>query len=267
MPNRKLTLIRAVFFCLLCATTLAVFSPLTKSLTTEWGNHLLLIIAIIITYGLVILFTRWEKLRRQDVGIVPDKGTIKRIASGFVIGLLMTSLQPAIVLLLGHYRISFNPHIPFQTILFYLSLYILVAVREELAFRSYPLFSLNYRFGLWAAQLIILIIFSLEHIAGGMTWLQAFIGPGVGALLFGFAAVKTNGIALPISLHTAWNFGQWCFGFKKETGLLQGIAEKGFENVVECNAWVSYLIIMSAVILVLYFYKPKNAVASIRSQN
>jgi len=256
MTYRKLTLIRVVLFCLLCAIALATFSGLTKNFLTEWKQHLLLIITIAITYGFTILFVKWERLQLKDVGVVASNMTFKKVVIGFGIGLLMTLLQLAFVLLSGHYKIALSPSISFYTIIFYLTLYILVAIREELAFRGYPLFSLNHRFGLWTAQIIILIIFSLEHVAGGMTWFQAFLGAGTGALLFGFAAIKTKGIALPVGLHAAWNFGQWCLGFKKQTGLLQGIAKKGFENVVERNAWISYLIIMAIAIVVFYFYKP-----------
>jgi len=261
MVNRKLTLVRAILFCFLCAITLAAFSGLTKSFLTEWKEHLLLIITIFITYGLTILFAKWERLQLKDAGVVADNMTIKKIAIGFGIGLFMAMLQPVFVLLFGHYKINFTSSVSSYTIIFYLALYILVAIREELAFRGFPLFSLNRRFGLWTAQLIILVIFSLEHVAGGMTWIQAFLGAGAGALLFGFAALKTNGIALPVGLHTAWNFGQWCMGFKKETGLLHGIAEKGFENVAERNAWISYLLIMAIAIVAFYFYKPKNKFA------
>ncbi len=256
MTYRKLTLIRVVLFCLLCAIALATFSGLTNDFLTEWKQHLLLIITIAITYGLTILFVKWESLQLKDVGVVANNKTFTKAVIGFGIGIIMTMLQPAFVLLFGHYKIALTSSISSYTIIFYLTLYILVAIREELAFRGYPLFSLNHRFGLWTAQIIIVIIFSLEHVAGGMTWFQAFLGAGTGALLFGFAALKTNGIALPVGLHAAWNFGQWCFGFKKETGLLQGIAEKGFENVVERNAWISYLIIMAIAIVVFYFYKP-----------
>jgi uncharacterized protein len=256
MTYRKLTLIRVVLFCLLCAIALATFSGLTNDILTEWKQHLLLIITIAITYGLTILFVKWESLQLKDVGVVPNNKTFKKAVIGFGIGIIMTMLQPAFVLLFGHYKIALTSSISSYTIIFYLTLYILVAIREELAFRGYPLFNLNHRFGLWTAQIIIVIIFSLEHEAGGMTWFQAFLGAGTGALLFGFAAIKTNGIALPVGLHAAWNFGQWCFGFKKETGLLRGIAEKGFENVVERNAWISYLIIMAIAIVVFYFYKP-----------
>lgn len=251
-------IIRPILFCLLCAIALATISGLVKNFPSEWNQHILLFITIIITYGLTLLFTRWEKLPLKKAGVVANKTTAKKVAIGFGIGLLMTALQPVIVLLSGHYKMSFGTSISTYSIFFYFTLYFLVAIREELAFRGYPLFSLNYSFGLWTSQLIIFVIFSIEHVAGGMTWIQAFLGAGTGALLFGFAALKTNGIALPIGLHAAWNFGQWCFGFKKETGLLHGVAERGFENVVERNAWISYLLIMAIAILIFYFYKPKN---------
>lgn len=262
MTYGKFTIIRVVLFCLLCAIALATFSGLTKDFLTEWKQHSLLIITIAITYGLTILFVKWERLQLNDVGVVANKMTFKKMVIGFGIGLFMTMLQPTFVFLFGHYKIALTSSISSYTIFFYLTLYILVAIREELVFRGYPLFSLNHRFGLWTAQIIILIIFSLEHVAGGMTWFQAFFGAGTGALLFGFAALKTNGIALPIGLHAAWNFGQWCLGFKKETGLLQGIAEKGFKTVVERNAWISYLVIIAIATIVFYFYSPKNTHAT-----
>jgi CAAX protease family protein len=252
-------IIRPILYCLLCAITLATFSAVIKSFSSEWNQHLLLLITIAITYGLTILFARWEKLPLKMAGVVANKATPKKVTVGLGIGLLMTLLQPVIVLLLGHYKMSFNPSMSAYSIFFYFTLYILVAIREELAFRGYPLFSLNYSFGLWTAQLIIFVIFSVEHITGGMTWIQAFLGAGTGALLFGFAALKTKGIALPIGLHAAWNFGQWCLGFKKETGLVHGIAEKGFESVVERNAWISYLVIMTVAIVAFSFYNPKKS--------
>ena len=260
MQNRKikkLKIIRPVLFCLLCAITLAAISGLVKNFPSEWNQHLLLIITIGITYGLTMLFTSWEKIPLKKAGVVANKTTLKKVAIGFGIGLLMTLLQSGIVLLSGHYKMFLSPSISGDPIFFYFSLYFLVAIREELAFRGYPLFSLNYSFGLWASQLIILVIFSAEHIAGGMTWIQAFLGAGTGALLFGFAALKTKGIALPIGLHMAWNFGQWCLGFKKESVIFHGFADKGFESVAERNSWISYLLIMAIAIVIFYFYNPK----------
>ncbi len=258
MVNRKFTLIRVVAFCLLCAILLAAFSGLVKGLPVAWNQHLQLVILVVITYGLSVLFAKWEKLPLSSIGIVPRSASLQKVLAGFAIGMLMASLQPVFVLLLGHFKMSVVPNVSAYTIIFYLTLYILVAIREELAFRGYPLFSLYHRWGLWPAQAIIFVIFSLEHVAGGMTWPQAFFGAGTGALLFGFAALRTNGIALPAGLHAAWNFGQWCWGFKKETGILQGTADPGFENVVDRNGWISYLLIMAVAILLFYYYKPRN---------
>ncbi|SFD89250.1 hypothetical protein SAMN05518672_103731 [Chitinophaga sp. CF118] len=260
MPNRKSTILRVLLFCAICALILTITSGSVKDLPSDWNQHLLLIITIGITFGLTILFTKWDKRPLKSVGVVANNMTFRKLAIGFGIGILMTLLQPAFVLLSGHYKIILSPSINAYTIIFYLTLYILAAIREELAFRGYPLFTLNNSLGLWPAQLIILVIFSLEHVAGGMRWMDAFLGAGTGALLFGLAALKTNGIALPIGLHAAWNFGQWCLGFKKETGILHGITEQGFENAVERNGWISYLLIMVIALLVFHFYSPRHKV-------
>jgi uncharacterized protein len=257
MSNQVLKITRPILFCLLCAITLATISGLTKSLSSQWKDHLMLIITVAITYCFTMLFAKWEKLPLKSVGVVPNRSTTKKLVIGFGIGILMALLHAIFVAGLGHYTMSFGSGSVFA-LFFYLLLYILVALREELAFRGYPLFSLNYSFGFWMAQLIIFLIFSLEHVAGGMTWGSAFLGAGTGALLFGFAAIKTNGIAVPIGLHTAWNFGEWCFGFKKEPGLFVGVAEKGFDNIVERNSWIGYLIVMVIFITVFYFYKGKH---------
>ncbi|WP_407481125.1 type II CAAX prenyl endopeptidase Rce1 family protein [Elizabethkingia meningoseptica] len=251
--------IRPVLFCLLCAASLALVSGLIKDIPTKWNQHLLLIITICIVVCLTLLFGKWEKYTSKDIGIKLSKTSIKMIITGFGIGLLMTLLQPVILTLFGHYKLSFRLTSSLSPIFFYFSLYTLVALREELAFRAYPLFSLNYSYGRFISQFIIFIIFSLEHVAGGMTWFQAFLGAGTGAILFGLAALKAQNISLSIGLHTAWNFGQWFLGFKNEEGIGHSIIDHGYENYIERNAWISYLIIMIIAIAAFYFYKPKHA--------
>jgi uncharacterized protein len=139
-----------------------------------------------------------------------------------------------------------------------LLLYLLIALREELAFRAYPLRSLNYKLGAFQAQLIIAVIFIAEHVVGGMTWAQAILGSGTGAILFGLAALKTKGIALPMGIHAAWNFTQWCTGFKNEPGIWQTVIDKGNEAKVEQIGFICYLLVMWTAILILYYYPNKN---------
>src|SRR5204862_6432878 len=99
MINRKLTLFRVIFFCLLNAIIFATISGLVKNFSSKWNQHLLLAISIVITYGLTILFTKWEKLQLKNVGVVASSATFKKLFIGFGIGLFMTLLQPVLVLL------------------------------------------------------------------------------------------------------------------------------------------------------------------------
>src|SRR4030095_4762510 len=113
MVNPKSTIILVVLFCLLCAIILATFSGLIKDFNTEWKQHLLLIATIAITYGLTVLFVKWEKIQLKDVGVVATSRTFKKVAIGFGIGLFMTTLQPAFVLIFGHYKITLTPSFSF----------------------------------------------------------------------------------------------------------------------------------------------------------
>jgi len=145
-----------------------------------------------------------------------------------------------------------TPEVSYNTVIAYFLLHLAIGLREEVAFRGYPLFSLNRAAGQWLALLAVGLIFIIEHIVGGMQVWPAIWGSGAGSLLFGLAALKTKGIALPIGLHSAWNFGQWTLGFKNEPGLFRIIIEKGCESRIEVIGWVSYLLVMGVAIFVLY---------------
>jgi hypothetical protein len=253
------TLGRVLLFCLSCAITLAITSGLTKALGKPWDSLAGLSAAILATIGLTFLFTRWEGIGLKDIGITPGKYSIARILLGFIIGLLLACLQPLLLMLLSNkIQIVFSPKITVVSVMAALLLYVLIAVREEIAFRAYPLRSLDKAFGPYVALFIIFIVFSLEHILGGMAWEQAFIGAGVGSILFGIAALSTRGLAVPIGLHIAWNFGQWALGFKDNTGIWHAIVDKGYETRVENAGFISYLIIMILGILGFCFYWRKK---------
>ena len=122
--------------------------------------------------------------------------------------------------------------------------YVLLACREELAFHGYPLRRLYSSIGLWGAQLIVAIIFALEHAAAGSTWAQAILGAGIGSLLFGMAAITTRGLAVPIGLHAAWNFGDWMHGGKGAGGVWHPIVLETYRNRADQAAMAGYVVIM-----------------------
>src|SRR4051812_13074552 len=92
-------------------------SRLTKSLSKEVADLLSIILASELSFLLVYLFTRWEKLFLIDVGVVPSKASIQRFIIGYVIGLVMAATQVLIVFGFGHLQLLFISHITAREII------------------------------------------------------------------------------------------------------------------------------------------------------
>ncbi|GAB4036229.1 CPBP family intramembrane glutamic endopeptidase [Spirosoma gilvum] len=250
-----LTLLRVLLFYSLSVGILLVTSRLTKSLPTTAADLLSIALASMLTFLLVAGFTKWQKLRLADVGVIPGNQTTKRFVIGYVMGVSMAVMQALLVLLFGHLRLVFNPHMAGVEIGVSALLYLLVACREELAFRAYALRSLNYSMTSTIALLIVVIIFIGEHLLAGMSWTTAVIGSGLGGILFGISALKTRGLALPIGLHSAWNFGQWMMGFKNKSGIWEAVVDKGYEAQTETIGLAAFsLVMILAILAVSSFY-------------
>lgn len=250
------TLLRVLLFCILCAVLLATGSSLLKGWKKPWEDLSLGFFAAAASFLLSIPFAKGEKVSLRQLGLIPGKATLGKLVTGFIIGLLIAGLHLALVLIFGH--ISLIRATPsFYAVVLSFLLYLVLATREEIAFRGFALRSLSYKIGPWKAQLIIAFIFALEHMAGGFTWQQAFFGSGAGAVLFGLAALRTKGIALPVGLHAAWNFGQWCFGLKNIPGIWQVSVSKGFEEKNEQIIMMCYLIVTGLTITSLFLYPLK----------
>ncbi|PKA99654.1 hypothetical protein B0O79_3372 [Flavobacteriaceae bacterium MAR_2009_75] len=159
----------------------------------------------------------------------------------------------------GHFQLNLVPDLTTAEIGLSLLLYILAGAREELVFRSYSLRSLSYSLTPLMALIIMTAIFIVEHLVGGMTWQNGILGAGTGAVLFGLAALKTKGLALPLGLHIAWNFGQWSLGFKGTSGIWEAIVEEGHEAHVQNIGMGAYLFVMGLAITgVCIFYKKEK---------
>lgn len=252
------TLGRVLLFCVFCVIILAFCSSLTKNIPFKFNDHLSILSATILTFLLILLFLKWEKLKLYDVGIIPGKSSISRFLCGYIIGFCMAVSQALIVLTYGHFQLKVVPEFSLIDIFSPLLLYFFIACREELAFRSYSLRSLNISLGPILALTIIGIIFIVEHVAGGMTWKMAILGSGAGAILFGVSALKTKGLALSLGLHSAWNFGQWTFGFKNKPGIWEAVVEKGYESEIENVGLTAFVFVMGIAITGICFYYRKS---------
>lgn len=234
--------LRALLFLLLCPLVLAFIVPVVRGASPLTGMLETGVIASVLTFLLTILFLRWDRLRLRDVGTAVTPQSTSRLAFGFVIGIALVLLQEFFLYAGGHAHWTFRtPHISSGTILLALTAYLALALREELAFRGYSLRRIETAQGFWISVLIMMIAFTLEHSAGGWTWSRSLLGPPAGALLFGTAALATRGIAVPLGIHFAFNFGQWFMGQKEIAGSFQLVVDSGFAQQAETLGYAGYL--------------------------
>jgi membrane protease YdiL (CAAX protease family) len=208
---------------------------------------------------LVLLFIKWDKLTLGEIGLKVQNSSLPRFLSGFVFGIILVIIQVLIVSNFAEVTFTFSPNGSTINLISALSLYFIIACREELVFRSYALRSLAYAVNPIFALTTITILFIIEHVIGGMSWKMSIIGSGLGGILFGFASLKTKGLALPLGLHFSWNFTQWLFGFKNNTGVWKEIVEKGSETHAENVALLGFIAAMClGIVGILVFYKKEK---------
>ncbi|MFS2186060.1 lysostaphin resistance A-like protein [Mucilaginibacter sp. Mucisp84] len=248
-------ILQTLLFYVLTVCVFILSDLWAKGLGEKYASHIAMATAALFTFLLVIIFCRLRAIPLTEAGTVPYNGSPGRIITGFLAGLLMSCLQPGILMIMGYVKLQFNAFDP-HVIGLHMLLFTLISCREELVFRSYALRSLADRFGAGSAQLFIAALFVFEHIWGGMNWWMALIGSGTGALLFGYAALKSKGIGLPLGLHTAWNMGQWCWGGKGDAGIFtQRIAagREALSEVIGLSVFVGAALF--AGLAIAYYYK------------
>jgi hypothetical protein len=234
---------QVLLFLLCCAILLAVTSGLLSAIPRQWSALIVGLIASVCTFALTVLFLRWNKLKLADAGAAPSAGSGFRFVAGLCAGLVLVVMHLCLLLSTGHVTLQRTHDIDLTSTGLALLTYLALSCREELAFHGYALRRLEQPFGLWIAQFIIAIVFGLEHVLGGVSWIHAFSGAAIGSLLFGMAALATRGLAVPIGMHAAWNFGQWVLGGKESPGLWKQVAKPGFASGVELNVSLSYIVV------------------------
>ena len=214
-----LRILRVVLFMVGCAVILAFIAPFARRFPGKESELFLGVATSVATFAITALFVRWDHVRLADVGAMPGPKSIGRLALGVLIGTLAIAAWAGISIVAGQARWTRTNSVGVSSILITLLAYLFLACREELAFRGLPLRRLHHVLGLWPAQFFVAVVFALEHRLAGATWIDAMLGAGVGSLVFGMAAIATEGLAVPIGIHAAWNVGHWALGLKGTPGI------------------------------------------------
>ena len=243
------SLSRVLLYLFGCAFVLALTAALPLARRGPGQELIIGSVASLGTLALTVLFVRWDGLRLRDVGAMPTGKSPGLFVIGFMLGLSLVALHSCFVGVTGHVHWERTSGAHADQAALVLLGYVFLSAREELAFHGYPLRRLQNSFGVWTAQAMVAAAFALEHIAGGWTYGQAFWGAAIGSLLFGMASIATQGLAVPIGIHAAWNVGDWARGNRAEVGLWRPEIETGFEGTASWTGTWCYVAVMALATL------------------
>jgi uncharacterized protein len=232
--KRLRALWRLVLFVLLVgvAATLVVF--LSVALSTLAARHAFLLtlldttLSVLPLVGILWLAGRFLDHRPfADYGFHFSRAWWLDFAFGLGLGALLMALIFSFELVAGWLEIQAQP--PGQVgdfwpgILEAVIVFTMVAIREEIFFRAYPLRNLaeglNWKWigprgALIASYILTSFIFGLAHLGNpNASWVSS-LNIALGGILLGAGLVFTGEMAIPIALHLSWNFFQGnVFGF------------------------------------------------------
>lgn len=212
-----------------------------------------------------------QLLRKESITVITGKFNfrwLKQLLAGLTIGAALM-VFPAIILTasgLVHWQVN---EFSFSTIIAGFTVFIAVAIAEELLFRGFIFQRLIESFGQWPAQLIIAGMFLLTHInnpgMAGNIKLIASVNIFVASVLFSLAFIKTRSLAMPIGIHFMANWVQGTLlGFGVSGNDEAGILKPQFS---QANDWLTGgtfgleaslpgLIILLAITVSFYIWYP-----------
>jgi uncharacterized protein len=162
MTSQTSITLRTFGFLVACSVILIIAGPLTRAVAPEVGPLIVGTITSFFTLLLTILFVRWDGLALRDVGASFRAHTPSRILFGLIVGTSIVALQDFIIYAGGHTHWIANDahHQSLGIIPLAFVGYLMLALREELAFRGYPLRRLESACGMWWALLLVGFVFT-----------------------------------------------------------------------------------------------------------
>jgi hypothetical protein len=249
-----MTTARVLLFMVACPIALMVSAPIAARWSGLWQMFAFGLISSFAVMLISCLFARWEKIPLSAIGIRFGRTSVLNLFAGLLLGLVLLTLHTALTAAFGPVKWEWQRPVDGVEICLVSISFLLLGAREEIAYRSFPLFRLSASWGVVAAQLVVALVFAAEHVAGGYTWGGALIGTGIGSLVFGTAALATRQLALPLGLHAAWNIGDWVRSGKGAHGYLHPVIQPGHETYAQNVGAAVFVTLMLLTLLALYWW-------------
>ena len=202
----------------------AVYHPVSKALqqlgfTGQWLAPLPVIAVLLVTW----ICTRLRREPLASVGLAVNGRWLLQVLLGAAIGGVMMLVIGEWIYAAGGVSFAMNPARSGGALAVAAWTFVWVALLEELLFRGFVFQRLIDGTGRRLALLLMAVMFAVAHWGNpgmeGPTQFWAMLDTALGALLLGFAYLRTGSLALPIGLHFGWNWAQ---------GALLGFDVSGF---------------------------------------
>ena len=136
---------------------------------------------------------------------------------GVLAGIVLMGLLTFSVIYFSNFKVETNSNSNLLNFLLCTVPFIPLAFMEEVGFRAYPLILLKDKTGIRNSIIITSLLFALYHIANGWTIQNSFLGAGVWGIIYGLAAIYSNGISMPTGMHYAANLTTSAFGISNDS--------------------------------------------------
>jgi len=222
--------IKILGFFVFCAVALVLSAllPLPESINI-WLRPLLAL-------GVSWFCLRAENEELVSIGLRLDSKFFGELSLGALLGMAIIFASAASIMLFGGLTFKRAASADLGALFFQLGPFLAVGVFEELVFRGYAFQRAVRRLGGTFALLLFALFFVAAHLGNpgmeGDTRILACLDIGIASLLLGLAYLKTGSLALPIGIHTGWN---WVQGGVLGIGV-SGTKSSGFFSPVYLDA-------------------------------
>lgn len=131
--------------------------------------------------------------------------------SGFLKGSLIGFVFMGFCALLLYFNGNVNFSSKDMTVsvaLLYLVYFLLIAVFEEMLFRTYPLFAFAERYPIWFTIFFNGVLFALAHVGNPNFTALGLFNIALAGMVFGIYTLQKKNISWAIGIHFGWNFTQ-----------------------------------------------------------
>lgn len=257
-------ILKAILFCIIF-TGLFIILSFSKSFVPDKFERIAhgtigTIAALLTTF----LFVKFDKKTFVDIGLVFEKTTLKKFFSGVLVGITLMGILSVSVIFFSNFKIETNSNSNILNFLLWTLPFIPLAFMEEVGFRAYPLMLLKDKTGIRNSIIITSILFALYHIVNGWTIQNSFLGAGVWGIIYGLAAIYSNGISMPTGMHYAANLTTAAFGISEGSFNLWVLKSKdglSLENY-QSSQWTTLIpqisVFILGVICMEWYLRKKN---------